>query len=275
MNKFEQMLEHLINEEKSQAKELFHQLVVEKSRQIYENILAEEFGDKNEFDPETDDIDADDTDMDIGGDATDDLESDLEDGDAGEMDDLEADGDMGQRVEDLEDELESLRAEFEELMASQGEGEDLESDEAENDFNDDDFGTDDLESDNDMDMDMEPTDDENEYSAKKESYVREYTEKVTAKMGDNGAYTTSPVAKANRMGGTSANIAKGGESKSAGTKGGLAAPTAKEDNAGNVNVPGGKAGVRTLSKVSAGHGAERKGTPKNGENVRSITGSKR
>jgi two-component SAPR family response regulator len=42
-NKFEQMLEHLINEDSDKAKELFHQLVVEKSREIYENILAEDF----------------------------------------------------------------------------------------------------------------------------------------------------------------------------------------------------------------------------------------
>ena len=42
-SKFEQMLEHLVNEESDKAKELFHQLVVEKSREIYENILSEDF----------------------------------------------------------------------------------------------------------------------------------------------------------------------------------------------------------------------------------------
>ena len=53
-NKFEQMLEHLINEESDKAKELFHQLVVEKSREIYENILAEDFEDLDEEKDEDD-----------------------------------------------------------------------------------------------------------------------------------------------------------------------------------------------------------------------------
>jgi len=37
------MLEYLISEEQEKAKEIFHQLVVEKSREIYETILAEDF----------------------------------------------------------------------------------------------------------------------------------------------------------------------------------------------------------------------------------------
>ena len=42
-NKFEQMLEFLVNEDQAKAKEMFHQIVVEKSREIYENLLSEEF----------------------------------------------------------------------------------------------------------------------------------------------------------------------------------------------------------------------------------------
>ena len=42
-NKFEQMLEFLVNEDQAKAKEIFHQIVVEKSREIYENLLSEEF----------------------------------------------------------------------------------------------------------------------------------------------------------------------------------------------------------------------------------------
>ena len=38
-NKFEEMLERLIAEDKAGAEELFHEIVVEKSRDIYENIL--------------------------------------------------------------------------------------------------------------------------------------------------------------------------------------------------------------------------------------------
>ena len=41
---FEAMLEALINEDQDQAKEIFHQIVVGKSREIYEELLAEDFG---------------------------------------------------------------------------------------------------------------------------------------------------------------------------------------------------------------------------------------
>jgi len=38
-DKFEKMLECLINEDKEGAEELFHEIVVEKSRDIYASIL--------------------------------------------------------------------------------------------------------------------------------------------------------------------------------------------------------------------------------------------
>ena len=41
-DKFQRMLEYLVNEDQAKAEDLFHQIVVEKSRQIYENLLAEE-----------------------------------------------------------------------------------------------------------------------------------------------------------------------------------------------------------------------------------------
>ena len=40
--KFEQLLDYLVNEEMDKANELFHEIVVEKSRSIYENLIAEE-----------------------------------------------------------------------------------------------------------------------------------------------------------------------------------------------------------------------------------------
>jgi len=40
--KFEQLLDYLVNEEHEKANELFHEIVVEKSRSIYENLIAEE-----------------------------------------------------------------------------------------------------------------------------------------------------------------------------------------------------------------------------------------
>jgi hypothetical protein len=40
--KFEQLLDLLVNEEMDKANDLFHEIVVEKSRSIYENLIAEE-----------------------------------------------------------------------------------------------------------------------------------------------------------------------------------------------------------------------------------------
>jgi hypothetical protein len=41
-SKFEQLIEYVINDEEAKAKELFHNIVVEKSREIYENLMSEE-----------------------------------------------------------------------------------------------------------------------------------------------------------------------------------------------------------------------------------------
>ena len=276
-NKFEQMLEHLINDESDKAKELFHQLVVEKSREIYENILAEDFNEAKEEDDEEMDESAeedeegldeaaeeDDEEMeesfgfaegedeggDIGGDAGDDMIDDLEAGDEGDEEDMGGEGDIEDRVVDLEDALDELKAEFEALM-----GDDMGGDMGD-DMGDDDMG-DDM-GDDDMDMDKMPED----------AFMREYVEKVgNPKGGDNGANTKSIVAKKNDMGGTAANIVKGGESTTGSTKGGLANPSTKEDNAGNVNVPGGKAGIKSLKSVSKPTGGD------DGANKKSTLGA--
>jgi hypothetical protein len=98
--------------------------------------------------------------------------------------------------------------------------------------------------------------------------VREYVEKVgNPKHGDNGANAKSIVAGKNDMGGTTANIAKGGEepAKFSGASGGqlsgssLFKGKATEENFGNVNVPGGNAGKTAFKKKEPGHGAEKKG----------------
>ena len=271
-NKFEQMLEHLINDESDKAKELFHQLVVEKSREIYENILAEDFNEakeeddeemdeaKEEDDEELDEGTDEDEEMeesfgfaegedengDIGGDAGDDMIDDLEAGDEGDEEDMGGEDDIEDRVVDLEDALDELKAEFEALM-----GDDMGGDDMGN------MGNDDMDmGDNDMDMDKMPED----------AFMREYVEKVgNPKHGDNGANTKSVMAKANNMGGTTANIVKGGESTTGGTKGGLLNPSTKEENFGNVNVPGGNAGKTAFKKKEPGHGAEKKATGDNGD----------
>ena len=92
--------------------------------------------------------------------------------------------------------------------------------------------------------------------------MREYTDKVSASMGDNGANTKSPVAGKNDMGGTSANIAKGGSADEKGT--GASAP--KSDTAGNVNVPGGKAAKSMTSAKAPAKGDD-------GANKKSTIGS--
>ena len=38
----EQMLEHLVNDDAAKAEELFHEYVVSKSREIYEDLIEEE-----------------------------------------------------------------------------------------------------------------------------------------------------------------------------------------------------------------------------------------
>ena len=139
MNRFEQLIEYVINDEEAKARELFHDIVVEKSRQIYENIMAEE---ANEELDEADDIEEG-----MGGDAADDLIDDVEMEEESDMN-MEAEGDeeeefsmsadddgeeaefsMGSEegmggdepaskddIMNLEDKLDQLMAEFEDLM---------------------------------------------------------------------------------------------------------------------------------------------------------------
>jgi hypothetical protein len=82
----------------------------------------------------------------------------------------------------------------------------------------------------------------------------------------------------NDMGGTTANILSGrngadaGEVGSAGGKlkgSPLSDTSPKEDNAGNINVPGGKAGS-AFSKKEPGHGAEKAGAKESPDNKQSI-----
>jgi hypothetical protein len=141
MNKFEQLIEYVINDDESKARELFHDIVVEKSREIYESLMdeetdaerddkAEEAGKKVAKDIEYDEMNEDET---IGGDASDDLIDDVEmeeEGISMEDEEVEMDaeeemvaGDDGQdeaeledRVVDLEDKLDELMAEFEAMM---------------------------------------------------------------------------------------------------------------------------------------------------------------
>jgi hypothetical protein len=157
-NKFEQLIEFVINDEEQKARALFHDIVVEKSREIYENLMNEE--DDTERDDKAEkagkkvakDIEYDEkhnrADESIGGDASDNLISDVEveeegmyeesddevdaefddeDEEAGEEEtaDIEAEHDeegsegLEDRVVDLEDKLDELMAEFEAMMGDE------------------------------------------------------------------------------------------------------------------------------------------------------------
>ena len=281
-SKFEQMLEYLISEEQDKAKELFHQLVVEKSRQIYEEILSEDFEEdveegKDDEDDEdrTDENRADEDDVEegfgfeaddmgddgmngdeIGGDATDDFMGDIEAGDDEEGDDMGGDGDIEDRVVDLEDALDDLKMEFEKMMG--GEGDDM-----------DDMGGDDMGGDDMGDMGGDDMGDEEEVKDSfsiGDNFMREYIEKVAnPKHGDDGVNNKSIVAGKNDMGGTTANMTKGGTEGGKGVQSGLLKPNTKEENFGNVNVPGGNAGKTAFKKKEPGHGAEKKGSGDNGD----------
>ena len=149
-NKFEQLIEFVINDEEAKAKELFHDIVVEKSREIYENLMNEE--DEEELDEAAEeeldeaaeeelDESEEEVEESIGGDASDELINDVETEESGmQEDDTDAEfddeaeedgedlthdmeqdhdageGDIEDRVVDLEDKLDELMAEFESLM---------------------------------------------------------------------------------------------------------------------------------------------------------------
>ena len=75
MNRFEQLIEYVINDEEQKARELFHDIVVEKSRQIYENLMAEE-AEEDLDEAAEEELDEAEEDLDegmMGGDAADDL----------------------------------------------------------------------------------------------------------------------------------------------------------------------------------------------------------
>ncbi len=261
-SKFEQMLEYLINEDEAKARELFHDIVVSKSREIYEELISEDFTDENQEQPLEDPMGekmgaGDETDGDgvstggdegedeFGGEEGDDMGGDI-DLSGSEVDEL------NDRVDELEMALDALRDELADTIGGE-EGDDMGGD----------LGDEEDEELPETGMEMPPMASE-EFSD--EQFIREYTEKVTAKMGDNGANTKSVVAKANNMGGTAGNLNQAFEEKGkGGTQGGLANPSTKEENFGNVNVPGGKAGVKHLKNVPGGHGAEKKGSKPDSE----------
>jgi chromosome segregation ATPase len=245
MNKYEKLIEYIINDQESKARELFHEIVVEKSRDIYESLLDDEQLEAvggNEVEELVDEITADEE-----GIAEEDMEFDAEEGD--EDMDIDADAefsdeisdeesseeDLEDKVMDLEDALDELKAEFDKLMGEMNPDE-ADSEESEEKP----FG----ESKEEVAEEDEESEEEVKEGQAELDKLREYVEKIAAPSNTEGADNkSSVVAKKNDMGGSAKNLAQGGEEQGAKAK----APATI--NSGNKNVPGAKAG--SLEKAPA------------------------
>jgi len=274
-NKYEQLVEFIINDETDKARELFHAIVVEKSRDIYENLVAEEDLDEvggNEVEDLVDEVSLDEEGIseeeEEGEEGSDeevgafDAEEEFGSEEAGE-------GDVEARVDDLESALDELKAEFDALMA----GEEHEE-EAMPGIHGDDEGAEEMEG---MMYEAEDKEEEDaEVEAEDEldeTIVREYVEKVadtgqgseSGKMAASGAKTPasggkntkSIVAGKNDMGGT-AVLSKGGNADQDGTR-----PAASEKPKGTLvsnpqNKPGANAGKTAFKTKEAATGSEGK-----------------
>jgi hypothetical protein len=274
MNKYEQLIEHIINDEEGKARALFHEIVVEKSRDIYESLMDEEYTEEgiggDQVGGLVDEITMDETDG-IG------------EGDEMDMDDMDSMSDEGDEEEDLESkvmnleaELEALRAEFEQIMGDDEGMDDKKSmdDEGDEDMSDEEdeemFEAADEEDEEESDSDEEEMQ-ESRRSMSAVDIMREYVEKISAPSntefapvgtsagGDKASgNTNNPLAGKNDMGGTSQNIAKGGSNS---TPDGTSAPkkgTVKDVKDANnwENKPGAKAGNAFSNKPKAKSGEE-------------------
>lgn len=179
--KFEILIDLIINENEEQARELFHEIVVEKSREIYESIMDEEMMEDN---PDAmhgamDDMEEgemvgqvgdllDEINAEESGVTEEEEEEEVFDLDSDE-DDEEFSGQEGEGVEDavirIEDKLDQLMAEFEEIMGG---------------------GADDMGDEEEVDVDVDAEGDE---EAMMEAVQ---LQKVSVTHGDNGVQTKSP-----------------------------------------------------------------------------------
>jgi len=244
--KFESLIELIINENEEQARALFHDIVVEKSREIYESMMYEEAEEELE-EAKDEELEEGEEDLEEGMDAMEGGDMDQVEGlldeigveEEGMVEDEEefggeeefGDEDMGDesledRVVDLEDKLDELMAEFEGMMGD--EGDDM------GDMGDEDMG-------DDMGDEEDFGAEEDEEAAMMEAVQ---LQKVSVTHGDNGVQTKSPVSGGSKV---SANGAKAvnftsGDGGKGGTQGGLLNPATKDvKGAGQFkNAPGGK-----------------------------------
>jgi len=242
--KFEQLLDYLVNEDMESANALFHEIVVEKSRNIYENLIAEEEdadddmdesseeemdesseeemdeSSEEEMDESAEEEMEDSYSMEAGddtGDETDDFGGEISaDGDNFDAPNDDEHGHEGQEdsaIMDIKNAIQELEAAFAELEQAQG------SDEAE-------MGME-------PEMDMDDQDDESMGMMEGRRITREYVEKVGYDWDKNAQ--------------------KGEQHKMAGA------------GTGDTEQQGGR---NTKSAVSSG-----KGKPETGANAHNILGS--
>jgi hypothetical protein len=269
MNKYEQLIEHIINDETDKARELFHTIVVEKSRDIYENLIDEQdLGEVggNQVEDLVDEITIDEQGMTEEEESEEGSEEDAMDAEEMPGEEEQGEAEIEDRVVDLEDALDELKPEFDALMAGEEHKEhempgihgDKDADEMEGMM---------YQEEQSEFYEAKEEDDEEDEKAEEvdETIVREYVEKVAApsnkteggevgKGGSANVNKASTVAGKNDMGGSSANIAKGGaEANPDGTSPkATAKPKGELKGAGSYeNVPGAKAGQAFAKKETA------------------------
>lgn len=285
--KFEKLIDYIVNEDRERAEQLFHEIVVEKSRQIYESLMDEDmtgdlmdeieseetnvmevedeemdFEDDEEIDGDFDTDGMDDMEADAG-----DMEADMDDMDA-DADDMEADmddmeADMGDEVTkddilNLEDKLDEIMARFEEEFGSEEEDEEAEDDElaAADDEMDAEEDEEDAEED---EEDAEEDEDEAMMESVQMKQVGGATYDKFGKMGDDGAQKRSPVAANAGSKGPVGSVVKpvkfAGEKETVPTspKGPSNAYSKGEKMSGDhyQNSPGGAKGTKSGSGVAA------------------------
>jgi hypothetical protein len=176
--KFETLIDLIINENEEQARALFHDIVVEKSREIYENIMSDEMdeGMGGQVGQMMDEISAEEEGMTEEEDETIDFDDEGDD----DIVDIEADDDMGgeeggteERLVSIEDKLDQLMSEFEQIMGN----------------NDDEMADDDMA---DADDEMAMGDEEMAMGDEEGAMMEAITlKKVSVTHGDNGQNTKS------------------------------------------------------------------------------------
>jgi hypothetical protein len=212
-NKLEQMLEHIVNGDEQKARELFHEVVVEKSRDIYESLIDEQ--DLEEISDNVVDDFEDDIEADQEGFSMDDAEEEL----GGELDvDVDSDesDEVEDRLDDIEAEMDNLQAAFDKLVGDdEVDAEEDDMDDMDVDLDVDVADEDDVEDDEvEESVDVEDVEDD-ELDEEIEQLVREYTEKAPAPKGDESNGKAGPVAgkntKVDANGANSDNLNQGGK----------------------------------------------------------------